>query len=91
MAPIIQAGASMKTSAGKTARCHRKVFLLNILLGIAVTAIALYMVITGEYSNLAERKDVEGTLNMVSLFGFIYATGAWYGYIFFTPDCEENT
>jgi len=62
MAPIIQAGASMKTSAGKTARCHRKVFLLNILLGISVTAIALYMVMTGEYSNLAERKDVEGKI-----------------------------
>jgi hypothetical protein len=81
----------MKTSAEKTAGCHRKVFLFNILVGIMVTAIALYMVVTGEYSNLAERKEMESTLNMVSLFGFIYATGAWYGYVFFAPDCEENS
>lgn len=80
----------MTPPISNNAKCRKKVYLVNMLLGAAVTVIALYMVITGEYSNLAERKNMESTLNMISLFGFLYSTAAWYGYIFFTPGCRDN-
>ena len=71
-------------------KCRRKVYLVNMALGALVVIASIYMIITGEYSNLAERKDVESTLNIFSVFGLLYATGAWYGYIFFTPNCSNK-
>lgn len=79
----------MKSPVSNNTNRNKKIYLINMAFGVMVSIIALYLVITGEYSNLAERKEVESTLNMISLLGFLYATGAWYGYIFFTPASKD--
>ncbi len=80
----------MSRSTPQASKCRSTFFLANITIGLVISAVALYMVITGEYSNLAERKDMEGMLNTITLLGMFYALGSWYGYVFFSPRCKTE-
>lgn len=79
----------MSESIDRKPKCRSQFWLSHIVVGALVTIVALYMVITGEYSNLVERKQMENTLNLVALVGILYAVGSWYGYMFLCASSDK--
>lgn len=55
----------------------------NIALGLAVLAAVIYFIITGEYTNLAERQATESLLNKLALGAMLYSVACWYADQFF--------
>jgi len=58
--------------------CAHKLLGANIALGILVSIVAVYFIISGEYANLEMRKSAETLLNTTAIGGLIYSVAAWY-------------
>lgn len=56
---------------------RRRLLRANIVLGLLVFAIAIYLNITGEYANLAERTATEALYNKIAIGGLLYAAASW--------------
>jgi len=55
----------------------RRFLRANIAIGLAVTALALYLIFTNDYSSLQDRKASEALLNRFALGGLIYMALVW--------------
>lgn len=71
----------MRSNPTRSARVHA-LLLTNMTLGMALLAVAVYFIITGEYSNLAERQATEGLLNQLALGALLYSAACWYADLF---------
>ena len=60
----------------------RKVFRINMLLGLVVSIIAVYYMITGTYVNIQAREATESLLGLVGIGGMLYLVGFWYMCVF---------
>ena len=49
----------------------------NIALGLLVFIIAVFLTLTGEYTNLGDRQAAESLYNYMAFGGLIYAALAW--------------
>ncbi|MCK4950466.1 MAG: hypothetical protein KAS48_01515 [Gammaproteobacteria bacterium] len=73
----------------KTVQRHpnffRRFFSANMIFGLLITAISVYLIITGQYENLAARQASETVLNMMAIGGLLYVVTFWYLAIFTKP------
>lgn len=67
----------MRSSPTRSTRVHT-LLLTNIAVGLSIFAAAVYFIITGEYSSLAERQATEGLLNKLAIGGMLYSVACWY-------------
>lgn len=67
----------MPSTQAKATRLHT-LLVSNMALGIAVFAIAVYFMITGEYANLHARQASEALLNKFAIGGLLYSAVVWY-------------
>ena len=65
-------------------RLH-SILTINMAVGLAVFAAAIYFMITGEYVSLQARQHQESLLNSVALGGLLFSAAAWYLDQFFRP------
>jgi len=54
----------------------------NMLLGLTVTVIATYMIITGQYDSIQSRQSEETLLSWVALIGLMYTFSFWIACVF---------
>lgn len=73
----------------KTVQRHpnffRRFFSANMIVGVFISAISVYLIITGQYENLAARQTAETMLNMMAIGGLLYVVTFWYLAIFTKP------
>ena len=50
----------------------------NMVVGIVAFAVAVYLMITGEYANLFMRLQTETILDRVAIGGLLYTAAFWY-------------
>ncbi len=60
----------------------KKLFRVNMLLGMLVVAGSVYFMLTGHYDNLQQRLDAEAVMNKVAIGGLLYVVGFWYMCVF---------
>ena len=58
---------------------------VNMALGALVFAVSVYLVISGEYQNLAMRKHAEALLGQLEIGALLYVALFWYLDRFFRP------
>jgi len=54
----------------------------NMLLGLTVTVISTYMIITGTYDSIQARQAQETLLSWVAIIGLMYTFGFWIACVF---------
>lgn len=64
---------------------RRRLLRLNILLAFLVFAGAVFMLITGEYASLQERKATEGIYNLIAIGSLLYMAVVWIGCVMSKP------
>jgi hypothetical protein len=72
----------MKKAVRRHPKFFRLLFSANMLFGFLVTCISIYLVITGQYENLAARQASETILNVFAIGGLLYVVTFWYMDIF---------
>ncbi len=60
----------------------QKVLRANMLLGLVVTIVTTYMVITGTYENIQQRESQETMLSVIALGGLFYTFMFWIACVF---------
>ena len=80
----------MSTSDNTQPQSRNRFFLYNIGIGALVAIISIYMVITGEYGSLAERRETESFLNIIFMAGVLYSVGAWFIHIIKSPHINPD-
>jgi len=55
----------------------RRLLRLNILLAFVVFAVSVYLILTGEYSTLQERKAAEPVYNLMAIGSLVYMAVVW--------------
>jgi len=55
----------------------RRLLRLNILLAFVVFALSVYLMLTGEYSTLQERKAAELVYNLMAIGSLVYMAVVW--------------
>ncbi len=55
----------------------RRLLRLNILLAFVVFAVSVYLILTGEYSTLQERKAAEPVYNLIAIGSLVYMAVVW--------------
>ena len=66
----------------KQLKSHQRVFRINMLIGFIVTAIAIFLIITGTYDSMQTRQASEALLGWVAIAGMLYAVGFWFACMF---------
>lgn len=56
---------------------RRRLLRANVLLGLAAFAVAIFLIITGEYASLAERTAAEALYNKIAVGGLLYSAFSW--------------
>lgn len=54
----------------------------NMLLGLTVTVVSTYMIITGQYDNIQSRQAEETLLSWIAILGLMYTFGFWIACVF---------
>ena len=67
----------MKLLTADKAVIRRRLLRINIFIGILVFIVALGLMVTGEYSNLAERQAADAVFNYFALGGIFFAIFSW--------------
>ena len=67
-----------------------KIFVANILLGIAFFIGAVYFIVAGDYANLASRQQNETILNTLCIGGILYSVTFWYIDLYFHPQFPDT-
>lgn len=70
--------------------CFRRLFTINIFSGLLVAAVAYVLMISGDYSNIAERKSWDAIYNLVIIGSVLYAVAFWYMNTFVRQWLVEN-
>ena len=60
----------------------RKIFRINMIIGLGIALIAAYLMITGTYENIQTRQATETTLSWIGVGGILYLVGFWYMCVF---------
>ena len=60
----------------------QRVLRVNMLLGLTVTIVSTYMIITGTYDNIESRQAGETMLSWVAIIGLMYTFGFWITCVF---------
>ena len=55
----------------------RRLLRMNILLAFVVFALSVYLILTGEYSTLQERKSTELVYNVMAIGSLVYMAVVW--------------
>ena len=55
----------------------RRLLRLNILLAFVIFALSVYLMLTGEYSTLQERKAAEPVYNLMAIGSLVYMAVVW--------------
>jgi len=53
-----------------------------MLIGLSITMIATYMIITGSYDGIEARKSTEAILGWTAIAGVIYTVSFWFACMF---------
>jgi hypothetical protein len=67
----------MKLLSRDKALLRRRILRANIFLGLLVFFVAFFLMVNGEYSNLAERKAADAIFNYFAIGGVLYAIVSW--------------
>jgi len=76
---------SMKILNKNKALLRRRVLRLNILAALIVLAVSVFMIITGEYSSLEERKAADSIYNILAIGSLIYMAVVWISCVMTKP------
>ncbi len=63
----------------------RRILRLNILTALVVLIISVYMIISGEYSTLQERKSADSFYNMLVTGSILYMAVVWISCVMTKP------
>jgi len=63
----------------------------NMLLGLTVTVISTYMIITGTYDSIQSRQTEETLLSWVAIIGLMYTFGFWIACVFRNQFFKKTT
>ena len=80
----------MKVLSPKQAKRRTKILRINILLGLIAVITAFALMITGEYSSLAERQAADQIYNTVIVGGLLYMAAVWFSCVFTRPFWKPN-
>lgn len=75
----------MKMLSSKQATRRTRILRLNILLGLVAVILASFLIITGEYASLAERKAADQLYNLIIVGGLLYMAMTWFACVFTKP------
>jgi len=64
---------------------RRRVLRLNILAALIVLGVSVFMIITGEYSTLQERKEADSIYNILAIGSLIYMAVVWISCVMTKP------
>lgn len=67
----------MRSAESQKSHLHN-LLVANMALGVAVFAVAIYFMITGEYASLSARQATEALLNKFAIGGLLYSAASWY-------------
>ncbi|MDH5259596.1 MAG: hypothetical protein OEX07_16395 [Gammaproteobacteria bacterium] len=68
----------MKVLDQAQAARRTKILRLNILLGFIVLIATFLLMVTGEYSSIAERKAADSMYNLILIGSVLYMAGVWF-------------
>jgi len=60
----------------------KRIFRLNMLIGLIITTVATYMIITGSYDGIQARQSTETILGWTAIAGLLYTVGFWFACMF---------
>ena len=60
----------------------KRIFRLNMLIGLIITIAATYMIITGSYDGIQARQSTETILGWTAIAGLLYTVGFWFACMF---------
>ena len=68
-------------------KATRRVTLLrfNILIGLIAFFVSVILMVTGEYSSLAERKEADQFYNIIAIGSLLYMAVIWFTCVFSKP------
>ena len=75
----------MKILNKNSALRRRRFLRFNILAALIVLIVALYMIITGEYSTLQERKTADSFYNILVIGSVLYMAAVWVSCVMTKP------
>lgn len=75
----------MKFLQNTDGRILRRIFRANMALGLTVTVVASYLMITGQYESLQARQAAETVLGYLAIGGLLYIVIFWYICTFSKP------
>ena len=75
----------MKMLSSKGAILRTRILRLNILLGLIVLLTSFFMMMTGEYSTLTERKEADQVYNLMMIGSILYMAVIWFSCVFTRP------
>ena len=64
---------------------RRRFLRLNILVALVVLIVSTYMIITGDYSTLQERKSADALYNMLIIGSILYMAFVWISCVMTKP------
>ncbi len=68
----------------------RRFFGVNMVFGLLISCLSIFLIITGQYENLAARQASETILNVFAIGGLLYIVTFWYLAIFTKPLTEAS-
>ena len=60
----------------------KHIFRINMFIGLIVTIVATYMIITGSYEGLQSRETTESILGWTAIAGILYTVSFWFACLF---------
>ena len=75
----------MKVLNENKALRRRRFLRFNILAAFIVLSISIYMIITGEYSTLQERKSADAIYNILAIGSILYMVVVWVSCVMTKP------
>ncbi len=60
----------------------KRIFRVNMLIGLIITVTATYFIITGSYDGIQSRQSTEAILGWTAIAGLIYTVGFWFACMF---------
>ena len=64
---------------------RRKILRLNILAALLILFASIYLIITGEYASLEERKASDAIYNLIALGSILYMVAVWVSCVMTKP------
>ncbi|HID48252.1 MAG TPA: hypothetical protein EYP40_01335 [Chromatiales bacterium] len=62
----------------------------NIVLGLIIVAVSMYLMVTGEYATIQARQEADAMLTRYGVGGLIYTVVFWYLCLFGKPFLQPS-